>query len=198
MTDISRTSSERGCCRCWIPVVGALLVVISIADCGLAIVLGSFADLVHDLKQQVEDSSTEMSVAGIFRRLTGGLVNLGDSQAGLAVRNVADELPSYWVMATLAWGRVGICVAGFVFGWLLCWRVRFVPTSLITWGIFSLVWGLLSVSEARVIFRALLVEDLTIVGVVLSALATFLHFIWPLFIVIRMFIGIRAGDFARS
>ena len=188
---------KKACCHCWIPVMGALLIVISIADCGLAVVLGSLAEVVHQLDRQVDSHNTGMKVAGFFHGLTGGLVNLGDSQTGVRIRSLVDELPTYWVMATLAWGRVFICILGFILGWLLVWRFRFVPFTLIAWGVFSLVWGLLSVSEARVIFRSLVIEDLTMVGVLLSCLAFLLHLLWPFYVVVRMFKGIRAGDFSR-
>jgi hypothetical protein len=102
------------------------------------------------------------------------------------------------MMSTLAWGRVVLSALGVIFGFLLVWRVRGVPTFLVIWGLVSVVWGLLSVFEARVIFQALVIENLMLTGVVLSSLALFLHFLWPLFIAVRLFRGIRAGDFVRD
>jgi hypothetical protein len=185
-------------CHCWIPVVASLLIVVSLSDAGLAIVLGSFADVVHEIRGEVNERSTEMDFASFFNKVTGGLVHLGDSQVGKAVQQVAHELPPLWMMSTLAWGRVVLSALGVIFGFLLVWRVRGVPTFLVIWGLVSVVWGLLSVFEARVIFQALVIENLMLTGVVLSSLALFLHFLWPLFIAVRLFRGIRAGDFVRD
>ncbi|MDG2031853.1 MAG: hypothetical protein P8J45_12685 [Phycisphaerales bacterium] len=185
-------------CHCWIPVIAALLIVVSLSDGGLAIVLGSFADVVHEIRGEVSERSNEMRVAGFFSKITGGLVHLGDSQVGKAVQKVADELPPLWMMSTLAWGRVVLSSLGVLFGFLLAWRVRGIAVSLVVWGLISVLWGLLSVFEARVIFQALVIEDLMLTGVVLSCLALFLHFLWPLFIAVRLFKGIRAGDFAQD
>ena len=185
-------------CHCWIPVVAAMLIVVSLSDAGLAIVLGSFADVVHEIRGEVNERSTEMKFAGFFSKITGGLVHLGDSQVGRAVQDVAQELPPLWMMSALAWGRVVLSALGVLFGFLLIWRLRGVPTLLVIWGCVSVVWGLLSVWEARVIFQALVIENLMLTGVVLSCLALFLHFLWPLFIGLRLFLGIRSGDFARD
>lgn len=188
-------NTTQGACHCWMPVMAALLIVISLSDCGLAIVLGSLADVVHDVSSQVEDRHTEMRIAGFFSTMTGGLVHLGDSQVGTAIRDISNELPPYWMMVTLAWGRVVLSVLGVLLGVLLIWRLSWLPLVLMGWGLLSVLWGLLSVFEARVIFQALVIEDLMLTGVILSGLALFLHLLWPLYVTLRTWKGKRSGDF---
>ena len=196
---MGRPESATHECQCWIAVMAALLIVISLSDFGLAMVLGSFADIVHQLEGQVKEQHTGMSIANFFSSMTGGFLHLGDSQAGKAIRGIANELPPHWMMASLAWGRVLISLFGFVIGWVMIWwRSRTVGWVLVLWGLLSAVWGLLSASEANVIFRALVAEDLTLVGVILTLLALWLHLTWPLYVSIRVFIGLRKGEFVRS
>lgn len=169
------------------------------ADFGLAVVLGSFADIVFDLNNQVTAQQTGMSIANFFSNITGGLLHLGDSQAGKAIREISKELPPHWMMASLAWGRVLISLLGFILGWAFIWfRPRFLVWVLIVWGLISAIWGLLSVSEAWLIFEALVIEELMLVGVVLTLLALGLHLIWPLYVSIRLFVGFLRGDFSRQ
>ena len=102
------------------------------------------------------------------------------------------------MMAGLAWGRVLISLMGFLLGWVIIWyRPRFLAWILILWGLISVIWGLLSYWEGHVIFQALVTEDLTLVGVVLSLLAVGLHLVWPGYVMIRVFLGIRVGQFVR-
>ena len=195
---MGRSEAKEHKCHCWIPVMAALLIVISMSDLGLAMVLGSFADIVFDLNNQVSQQETGLSIASFFSKVTGGFLHLGDSQAGKAVRSIAKDLPPHWMMASLAWGRVLISLFGFLVGWVIVWyRPRYLAWILIFWGFFSAIWGLLSVWEAAVIFDALVVQDLTLVGVILSLLALGLHFIWPLYVGIRLIFGLRSREFGR-
>lgn len=193
---MGRSESTGKGCHCWVPVMSALLIVISMSDFGLAMVLGSFADIVHQLNARVDEHHTGLSIANFFSQATGGFLHLGNSQAGKAIRDIVSELPPHWMMAGLAWGRVIIALLGFVLGWVIIWyRPHFVAWILIVWGVISAIWGLLSYSEGRVIFEALVTENLTLIGVILTLLALGLHLIWPAYVAVRVFLGVRSGEF---
>lgn len=194
MTD---SGNDRKNCLCWIPVIATMLILLSMLDFGFAVSMGSLADELMELKEQVASQTTEMRVAGAFRSLSGGLVNLGDSQIGKAVTAVVDQMPSLWVMAMLAWGRVAIALVGFVLGWCLARRAAFAPKAIFIWSIVSFVWGLLTLVETRILFFALITDEVYIAAVIVVLLALSMHIFWPVFVGIRIRVGMRSGDFAR-
>ena len=63
-----RTATEHGC-RCWIPVIATMLILLGLFDSGLSLVMGGLATELDSLREQVEDAPpTSASSSTDFRR----------------------------------------------------------------------------------------------------------------------------------
>ena len=183
-------------CLCWIPVLATVLILFSLFDIGFGITMGSFADELAELGDEVSSQPTGMRLAKVFRTISGGYVNLGNSVVGVQVKDLVDNLPSLWLLAVMAWGRVLISIAGFLLGWAFAFRIRFSIMSILLYSLISLGWGVLSLILSRGLYLEMMDNDILLDGVILLSLNLVFHVIWPIVLGAHIWLARRKGVFS--
>lgn len=193
---MSSTSRPQHQCHCWIPVLATVLILFSAFDIGFGIAFGSFADELAELGEQVESEKTGMRVANIFRTLSGGLVNLGNSALGVQIRELVAALPPLWLLALVAWVRVLLAICGFVLGWALAFRLRFSVPVIPIYALASICWSAFSLFVSRELYYSMYSNDVLLDMWILLILNLFFHMLWPGYLGLRIWTAKRSGDLA--
>lgn len=172
-------------CKCWIPVVATILILFSIFDSAFAILMGTFAEVLMELSHRVYEHGTAMHVGKFFSTISGGSVNVGNFSEGVIVKEIVKDLPDLWILAILAWVRLGISLTGLVLGWLLVLRRESIFMPIVIWAITSLLFGIFAIIFSWDIYRVLAADSVPADSLLLGGLDIGLHVIWPLFLIWR-------------
>ena len=176
-----RTATEHGC-RCWIPVIATMLILLGLFDSGLSLVMGGLATELDSLREQVEDSATDMHIGKFFNVISGGLVNVGKFAEGTVIKQIVEELPALWWMATLAWSRLLISLAGFGLGWYLVLRRSACVRLLMIWSAVSAGFFFVELFSSFDLINLVYVEGGIWSICVLAFLNVGLHLVWPAYV----------------
>ena len=65
-----------------------------------------------ELSHRVYEHGTAMHVGKFFSTISGGSVIIGNFSEGAIVKEIVKDLPDLWMLAILAWGRLGIALTG--------------------------------------------------------------------------------------
>ena len=178
-------------CQCWIPVVATVLILFSIFDSGFAILMGSFAELLLELSHRVHAHGAEMSIGKFFSTISGGSVNIGDFTEGTVIKEMVKDLPELWLLATLAWIRLGFSLTGLVLGCLMASRREKAFKPIVIWAIGSILFGIFAIISSWDIYRVLAADGVPGDAILMGTLDFGLHAIWPLFLIWRLWFARR-------
>ena len=182
-------------CHCWVPVYGTLLIMISLIDLGFGVGYGAIISEVASLKQQLNESSTQLKVAGFFSSITGGLVNLGDSSLGKSAKDIVSNFHHVQMSWNLAWARIVISIFGIIAGFLLAFRIKWSPILAILFAIASLVLGFIGFVASTDVYKFLMASGIQVLAMVIGALDLLMHIIWPVLLGMKLFIARGKGLF---
>ena len=192
---MSDSKVSRKECMCWIPVLATVMILFSAFDIGFGVTMGSFADELMDLGEEVSSQKTGLRVARVFRTLSGGLVNLGNSAVGVQVKDLVESLPPLWVLALIAWVRVLLAIIGFLLGWAFAFRIRYVIPAILVYSAGSIIWEIVSLIVSRGLYSAMSENGIELDMWILLILNLFFHIVWPLYLGIRIWKAKRDGVF---
>jgi hypothetical protein len=183
--------STSNSCHCWIPVVATVLILFSIFDSGFAILMGSFAEVLLELSHRVHEHGAAMKVGKFFSAITGGSINIGDFSEGTVINEMVKDLPELWLLATLAWIRLGFSFTGLVLGCFMAFRREKVFIPIMLWAIASIAFGIFAIISSWDIYRVLAADAVPGDAILLGTLDFGLHIIWPLFLISRLWFARR-------
>ncbi|MCH2135887.1 MAG: hypothetical protein MK101_04815 [Phycisphaerales bacterium] len=179
-------STRGGNCCCWPLVMGTLLITLG----GVNVLFGVASTLaaieVADIAGQVNDNSDAIDIGRTFRKITGGLLSLGDSGMGAQAQELLKELPSPGLAGLLGVLRTGMALLAIGLGAAMCARWRRVLGPLQVWSLGATALGVVGM-WAIGLPTANLVGGLG--GWVVLCLDVALHIAWP----IVVFTTIRAA-----
>lgn len=194
---MSELSKEKNDCHCWVPVLGTILIMLSITELGFGIIFLAVLSEMASLKEQVDSKSTSLAIAGFFRSLTGGFINLGNSSEGEAVKSIVKNLHDLNLILALGIIRVGFGGIGVLLGFLLSFRLKWSPLLTVIFSALSLILGLIGMINGADLYRFLTAGGLWIPALALGTTALTLHIIWPLFLGLRLLAARKKGVFPR-
>ena len=127
-----------------------------------------------------------MNIGKFFSTITGGSVNIGDFAEGTVINQMVKDLPELWLLATLAWVRLGFSLTGIVLGCLMASRRERVFKPIMIWAIGSIVFGIFAIISSWDIYRVLAADGVPGDSILMGTLDFGLHVIWPLFLLWRL------------
>lgn len=195
MTSAKGEHSGNGC-RCWISVLATVFILFSIFDIGFGVLSGSVADAIAELGDEVSSEKTGMRIAKVFRTLTDGYVNLGRSAIGAQIEQLVKDLPSLWMLAVFAWGRVLLSIIGLLLGCAFAMRWRTSLQAILVYALVSLIWGVASLIYSQGVYTVMFDNGAAIDAIIVYALNLLFHVIWPVFLGITIWKGRRSGAFS--
>lgn len=162
--------------------MATMLILLGLFDAGLSLVMGGLATELDALRQQVENSSTDMHIGKFFNVLSGGLVNVGKFAEGTAIKEIVKELPALWWMAILAWSRLLLSLIGFSLGWCLVSKKAFCVRLLLVWSAVSAGFFFVELFSSFDLIRLVYAEAGLWGFFVLAFLNIGLHLVWPTYV----------------
>lgn len=185
-------------CHCWIPVFGTLLIMIAFIDLGFGVVYGGIISEISAMREQLHSSSTSLKVAGFFRSITGGFVNLGNVGMGEAAKEVLSNFHHVERMAIFAWARMILSVYGIVIGFTLAFRWRLSPHFSLLFCVLSLGLAFAGLISSKDLYDFLSASGLTTVTAIIGFLSVMLHIVFPIVLSLKLLSARGKGFFAPS
>ena len=189
------STTNRNECKCWIPVLGTVLVLFSLFDMMFSFGLASFAEQLAAMSNEVEAHKTSLGFANVFTHLTGGMVHLGQSAESDIIRLLVAALPPLWWVISVSWVRVGLAIGGVVLGLAFArekmWSIKFI----LLWSVVSLLWGLIAIFGSSAMYGAVLSAP-SVGGAIVFLFDFGFHVLWPACLGGRVLWELRRGGFS--
>ena len=183
-------------CHCWIPVFGTLLIMIAFIDLGFGVMYGGIITEISAMREQLHSSSTSLKVAGFFRTITGGVVNIGNSNLGETAKEILSNFHHVDRMAVFAWVRMFLSVYGIVIGFTLAFRWRLSPHFSIIFCVLSLGLAFAGLISSRDLYDFLSASGLLVLVGIVGFLSVMLHIVFPVVLSLKLLSARGKGFFS--
>ena len=172
-------STQHTHCRCWPLVLGTLLITLGIINLLFGAGSTALAMQMADVTSQVSNEHTAIEVGKVFRKISGGMLSVGDSVIGAEVQVLLKKLPAPGVSTLFGVLRMALAVVAIVLGSGLIRRHRHMLRPLVGWCLASIALGVIALWIIGVPTARLLWELDGFMGWFTFLLDLGLHVIWP-------------------
>lgn len=190
------TNNNHNTCHCWIPVFGTLLIMIAFIDLGFGVMYGGIITEISAMREQLHSSSTSLKVAGFFRTITGGVVNIGNSNLGETAKEILSNFHHVERMAIFAWVRIFLSVYGIVIGFTLAFRWRLSPYFSLVFCVLSLGLAFAGLISSRDLYEFLSASGLLVLVGIVGFLSVMLHIVFPVVLSLKLLSARGKGFFS--